>query len=282
MDSESLDKYLPAEFNLAKYDKSRDMDLIEWIVNISARTLPYGLFRRQEYELDTEQRSLAEKVVEYNILNGAIINSPQQKMLEAVIENDVSGENSIVREMNYFDLYNLHDLYKTDARDKLYSELNKNLYKLIPRESLGELDIPVHTEYEESWLRIEMGGTKKEIHEAFKSWLDKAKKEQEIRNKTAKHHVRVIKNFNDATFRKWFTAKVLPYVDLVAWNYLQGNKLNDAIITKILFTDYQHVNFEPINFLRLTTRPHVEKLMSPTTIRRMLQLYSEKKCKKND
>ena len=279
---EDLQKYVPPEFDLAKYDKCRNMDLIEWIVNISSRMYPYLVCTHQEYEVETKQRLLFEQLVDHNILRGAITDSPSQVLLEEIIKHDVRWASPIVREMNFFDLFNLNDVHKTEDRDKLYSEINTRLYPLIPRETLGELDKPIQSDCEDSWLRIEMGASKREIQEAFTSWLDKAKKEQEILNKPEKGHQRIIKNFNDVTFRKWFSAKVLPYIDLVTWNHFQGNKLNDTIITSILFINEKHLDFEPINFLRLTTRPHVKKIMSPETVRRMLNLYSMEKCKEND
>jgi hypothetical protein len=97
---------------------------------------PYLLCTHQEYELEKKQRLLLEHLVGHNILRGAITDSLIQVVLEEIIKHDVRWASPIVREMNFFDLFNLNDVHKTEDRDKLYSEINTRLYTLIPRETL--------------------------------------------------------------------------------------------------------------------------------------------------
>lgn len=282
---ENLEKYVPPEFDLAKYDKCRDMDIFDWIVNISTRLTPYIFTMGAKYELDPKQIALIEGYVDSNISSGVICPEPSEKAgFENFINALVIQKSAIVKEMSLFELFSLTDIHKTEAREKLYSEIDPRLYQLILRDGQGELDKPIQSDlydnFEASWLRIDMECSKKEIQEAFNSWLEKAKKKQEINNKSVGAHQRVIKNFNETTFKKWYTAKVLSYIDLVTWNTLRGNKLSDKIITDIIFCNEKHFDFEPINFLRLTTRPHVKKLMFPNTVRRMVNVLSQERCKK--
>jgi len=272
---ENLQKFIPPEFNLAKYDEAASMDLINWIENLMVRALVFSSLGKLQ---DEKLRHFIVELNTKNITRGIIINSPLIKLFNGLIQDDVIGYSAAVRELTYLDLFDHEDIFKTDGLEVLYSEysffddiLNKDKFdKLIapyrPIDSLNETPL--------SWLEVDLNSSDSEIKDSFTHWLTKTREKQKSDGEKSKRRDHKLKKLNIVAFRKWHDAKVLAYIDLVTWNSLRGNKPTSFILGNILFPDPKDIT-DKGRRVDDTVAPYAAELTSLTSLKRMFKVLGE-------
>lgn len=269
---ENIQQYVPPEFDLAKYEKAANMELVNWLENLTARVSGYLLDEDLIENLGERQLKFISEQTEKNINYGVHSSDNYEKFLSLMKTKDDAQYSSVVRDVTYFDLMRISDSVLTSAHQKQYSKLNHQIFAYFNQDSLGilnqKISIPTLDDENPAWLEIDMNCSETEILAAFKNWLKDYRHSNEDITKSRE---RTIKIFSPANFRNWHLAKVLPYIDLVTWNKLRGNKPNSYIFSKILYPDPKDIS-DKARKIDDTTLPHVTKLMSPDTLRRMMKI----------
>jgi|GEM_PF-1745824 len=281
---EHLLKYIPSNFDLSKYNKAANMELISWIENLAMRLIGFSASKNKLALLDTKQKVLIEGFTQKIIDQGVVLSSPYSTILSEILTKDDAEYTSIVRDITYYELFSLSDILKTTDMDKLYSEVKSMFLHLLNQQELGELNdpLPIYRENDDarlSWLEVDMNCSDGEITAAFSEWLKhtRAKELSEISMLKRREHK--LNKFNQVAFRKWHDAQVLAYLDLITWNNLEGNKTTSKIIGDILFPDPKSLR-DSTAMINDTVKPLANKLTSPTTMRRMLKVVADKNRKK--
>lgn len=276
---DSLKRFIPPQFDLLKYDQAANMQLLNWLENLTMRFLPYLVCQQSLDSLSGQEHKLIQEQVKYNIENGVVLNEKYPEILKAMLENDEAEYASVVRNITYFDLYRMTDLVGTDEYKSLYSGLNKTIFPLLNQNILGKLNDPISIpsidEENYSWIQVDMNSSNVEIQAAFQAWLKQAR--PVTGKKKSKN--RQINHFNSNAFRNWHDARVLAYLDLVAWNGLNGNKVTAKILGDILFPDPK-ILADTTRMIPETVKPYADKLTSLVTLRRMINVIASENRKK--
>ena len=103
-------------------------------------------------------------------------------------------------------------------------------------------------------MTISLGNSDETILSEVKSQLEKARKESE-RDVFRKGEI-----ITDSEIRSLIDNKVLPYIDLMLWKEITGNKLTQAQMANLLFPDL--IDVDVVAKLRQTTIKKAEKLLS--------------------
>lgn len=280
MYSDSLLKFIPPEFDLDKYSKAANMELVDWLANLMARALGYLASEEVFENLNELQRELIHQQTRANIQNGVHLSHKYEELLIQMMSRDEAEYSSVVRDITYFDLSRISDSLLTDEYQSLYSNIDHPILPLLNQDSLGALnqkiEIPSLDEENLTWLEVDMNCSDNEILADFKSWLKRARSNSDGLSKSRE---RKLKTFSKASLSNWHLAKVLPFIDLVTWNKLQGNKVSYKVYGEILYPDPKDLT-DKTGKVENTVIPHVTKLMSIETLRRMTKvLFSENRKK---
>lgn len=281
---ESLLKYIPPNFDLSKYDKAANMELINWIENLAMRLLGFAASKNKLALLDAKQKALIEGLTQQIINQGVVLGSQYSAMLDEMLKKDDAEYTSIVRDITYYELFSLSDILKTTDMDKLYSEVKSIFLHPLNQQELGKLNdpLPTYRENDEarlSLLEVDMNCSDSEITAAFSEWLKHTRAKELSETSMLKRREHKLNKFNPVAFRKWHDAQVLAYLDLITWNNLKGNKTTSKIIGDILFPDPKSLR-DSTAMINDTVKPLANKLTSLTTTRRMLKVVADKSRKK--
>jgi hypothetical protein len=284
MYSEHFHQYLPPGFEIAKYHKTSNMALELWLINILIKLVGYKAYEAQA-DLSSISATEFENLMaslELLIDKALITDLDEQFSLLSIdlIKMDKAKYTSQVRELTYYDLFSLADELKSKSIGQVYEEkknaLNPRL-AIILQNRLQELNEHVSLDNlfwsntSSALLSVDLDCSNGEIKAAFNDWL-KEKRQQQSLTTSEKRRSYKLNNFNMTTFRKWHDARVLAYMDLVAWNYAKGNKITSKIIGDILFPEYRN-NKNTTDTVDDTVKPLVAKLSSITTIKRMIKAF---------
>lgn len=301
---EHLQKYIPPEFDLAKYDKAANMDLIHWMNNLIKRSSIFSCYQANDYSFDEynlphkapleddlynfphgklSPKESFEKELFENIAEGVIVDSSIHTFFDALFISETGDNLSTVKGMTYEDLFLLKAKYLTDERQEIYSNVEQSICPTVYESNLGELNnviqcFDANGNIDSSWLKVDMNCSDSEITKAFSSWLKKTRTELDGQRKT-KTRERKLNHFNQVTFRKWHDAKVLPYIDLVTWNFLKKNKVTSKILGEILFPDPRNLS-DKAKIIEDTTRPYVSQLTSLSFKSRVISVLKDESRKK--
>jgi len=262
MHAEHLKQFIPPDFELDKY-QTQNMNLFDWAYNLSVRS---GLY------FDAYDEDIREFTTQ-NLIQGA---SPRDDSQFGLRTDDVV---SVVREITCYQVLAMGDELDEKMQAKaLYSELSNQI--ISERHNLGELskfitEIDGYYDFlvpEPAWLEIDMACSDKEIKSAFDAWLKAKRAENESKKTTAKRREYKLNEFSEATLRRWHNARVLAYLDLEAWNYLQGNKVTSKQYGEILFPEYQHER-DNTSYINDTVKPLVKLLTCGDLHQRMRKIY---------
>jgi len=284
MYQEYLQQYIPPNFDLTKYDKAANMELINWIENLNTRMLSYAASKTKQELLDEKIRALLEDLTQKNIKQGILLDTPCSTLINGLIMDDDAEYTSIVRDITYFELFQLTEMLKTADMDKIHSEVDSTIFPLINQKTLGKLNgsLPIYREVSEqnlSWLEIDMDCSDSEITAAFSSWLKHTRIKESSETSKHKRREHKLNKFNQVAFRKWHDAQALAYLDLITWNNLKGNKTTSKIIGDILFPDPKSLR-DSTAMINDTVKPLANKLASLPTIRRMIKVLAEETGRK--
>lgn len=301
---EELKKYIPPEFDLAKYKKTANMELIYWFDNLISRAglfeyylvndLTFGEDKRESEnsanvfaaiandELSSEE--IFERDVINNLEQGAYINPNMFNYVDAMYVYQNKNTVPIVSNISFYQLLELRNHYITEDLEELYSKVEKSILPSAMVENLGVLNTEICSynndgKVDESWLKIDMNCTDKEIKSAFNDWLEQArlKQNKDAKQKKWKHKVKLL---NETTFRKWHDSKVLAYIDIVTWNFLKQNKITYKIIGDILYPDPKNLA-DKAKMIEDTSHAYACQLTSSLFLTRMLKVALDKKTEEN-
>lgn len=301
---EELKKYIPPEFDLAKYKKTANMELIYWLDNLISRAdlfeyylvndLTFGEDKRESEnsanvfaaiandELSSEE--IFERDVINNLEQGAYINPNMLNYVDAMYVYQNKNTVPIVSNISFYHLLELRNHYITEDLEELYSKVEKSILPSAMVENLGVLNTEICSynndgKVDESWLKIDMNCTDKEIKSAFNDWLEQArlKQNKDAKQKKWKHKVKLL---NETTFRKWHDSKVLAYIDIVTWNFLKQNKITYKIIGDILYPDPKNLA-DKAKMIEDTSHTYACQLTSSLFLTRMLKVALDKKTEEN-
>lgn len=257
---EHLQNFVPPNFDLVKYSKAANMDLIDWGRNIASKS-----YLLEQVDLEWRDELLEEKILE-SIEHGIIFDGfPTQEDLEYIANSDWIDLISVVRDLRSFEI--------KDKAEKLES-IDET------KDEFAVDDISDKGSYL-AWLRIDMSCSDNEIVEEFSNWLgrarDRAVNDEEIKPKRRGYK---LKKFSLPTLRKWHDSNILAYIDLVAWNTLKGNKITSKIIGDILFPNPRN-HRDSTTIINDTVKPLVHELTSKVTLDRILKVAAERNRQKN-
>jgi hypothetical protein len=276
MYSKHLQKYIPPDFSLEKYEKCKNIGLDGWAENLLLRFTTYLQCKQKNVLSDDTLMQLRDKVnqnIEVAIHRDKVLIN---FFLEVISAEDDIGRNKVLNDMSYLELFSLMEELKTDELEEQFSRIKSSFINTLDRERLGKLnqvvDISLGVEDYSAWLRINMDCSKSEIMGAFEDWLDWKKAELE-KTKIHTKHDKKINVFSESAFDSWTQAKVLPYLDLYCWNKLNGVELSEDILNDLLFP----LPDDPANGVAHKTKGYVRKLMSLSTFKRMFSVLSSKK-----
>lgn len=278
---EHLKQYVPPEFDMAKYDAAANMELVNWLENLTMRMIGYHAIGKS---LDEQTIKMILDLTQKNISLGVVLESSYAEILDAMLAEDSAQYASVVRQLTYFDLFSTADGLKTEGLEQLYSELQTNIYPLINQNSLGQLNEFMQIEAMDgkdnlAWLEIDLNCSKNEILDAVSGWVANAKAERQATQKT-NNRERKINSFNLVAFRKWHDARVLAYLDLATWNSLIGNKVTSKILGEILFPDPKLI-IDKTGRVDDSSIHYANILTSQASLRRMLNVLADSNRKKN-
>lgn len=297
---EYLHQYIPPDFDLAKYDKAANMEFINWIENLEQRFEPFmhyltgdttcnelkkkdaNKYDKNLYAFINEgvnQKELVQKKISNNISCGVVLDSLFHSFFKTSFIDDGTEYASIVKGITYAELVLLRDAYITEEVQELYSKAEPSFFSSVWEKNLGKLNDVIHShgsdgEVNLSWLKVDMNCSDSEITSAFSTWLKKTRTKQEAEDKPKRREFK-LKNFNQVAFRKWHDSKVLPYIDLVTWNFLQENKVTSRILGDILFPDPRNLS-DTTAIINDTVKPLAIKLTSKVTLKRMMAALAYK------
>jgi hypothetical protein len=285
MYSDHLDKFIPEEFNLEKYELAANMSLECWLANLSMRFLGYISSKADMDSVDDSQKALIRNINTRNIQNGVITDKRINELLNGLIMHDQSESSSVIKELTYLELFSLADSLKSPELEKLYIETELSTFSVLNHDNAGKLNDFISTsdaypEDELSFLQIDMNCSDNEIKAAFSGWLQQ-EREKRKSDKSSNRREHQMKNFNTVAFRKWHAARVIPYLDLVTWNYLEGNKVTSNMLGKILFPETEiRDKRDPNAMVNDTVKPLANKLTDRTTLKRMANVIADKNRQK--
>lgn len=263
---EELKKYIPPEFDLSKYEDTAHIDLWDWSCNLAKRCGLRCDMLEEEITLD-------------NIENGVVIADKTGlqygdpiSILREITCSKVLTTTEALNEQ--FDVRNLHSAMSTNEpiEDNEESVLNEYIS-----------DIDVNTDWlmlEPAWLEVDMLCSDKEIKAAFDRWLNQYRDKDPNRHTKRKRREYKLNEFSPATLRRWHDAKILAFLDIEAWNYLQDNKLTDALMGEILFSEYKNQR-NNADYVRNKVKPLAELLSSQDVLMRMRKVFIESSRQKN-
>lgn len=285
MYSEQLDKFIPEEFKLEKYEVAANMPLECWLANLSMRFLGYICSKADMDSVDDSQKALIRNINTQNIQNGVITDKRINELLNGLIMHDQSESSSVVKQITYLELFSLAENLKSPELEKLYLETELSTFSVLNQDNAGQLNefictADIYPEDDLSYLQIDMDCSDKEIKAAFSGWLQQERKKRKA-DKSANRREHQMKNFNTVTFRKWHDARVIAYLDLVTWNYLEGNRVTSKTLGDLLFPPTSiRDKRDPTAMINDTVKPLANKLTDRTTLKRMANVIADKNRQK--
>jgi hypothetical protein len=130
-----------------------------------------------------------------------------------------------------------------------------------------------------AWLEVDLTCSDSEITAAFSGWLKRTRDKAKNKIPNTKRRKYKLKQFSSATLRKWHDAKVLAYLDLVAWNSLKCNKVTSKTLGSILFPNPKDPR-DSTTLINDTVKPLAYELISKNILDRITKVLSDENRQK--
>jgi hypothetical protein len=282
MYSDNLKKYIPPNFDLAKYDTA-NLDILYWLHNLSRRIDLDA--KPEDLQLEVSSEDVITSNIEVGVSNDVFLT---QAIIKDFVLSDKAEYLSVVRDLTCYEVMSKgEELLSDQELSSLYTDLAPDQTIHTLQRSLGKLNnILVADGIHEdgsyrAWLEVDLACSETEIRESFDIWLKKARGGITKRSKQhTKRREYKLNKLNETTLRKWHDAKVLPYLDLMAWNTFKGNKVTSYILGEILFPP-PNQRPDPTAIINDTVKPLAQKLISNKHIERMFIILCDQYRKKN-
>lgn len=281
MQRDNHSKFIPPNFDLSKYNTA-NLDLLTWLHNLQRRLDSDTYLGQPQLEVNSEETILGN--IDLGVATDTFLT---EAMIKSFLVNDKAQYLSVTRELTCYEVMAKgEELFSDDGLTSIYTNLDAGQTLHTFQRSLGKLNnvlaadgINEDGSYR-AWLEVDLSCSDAEIKESFNSWL------KHVRDRTTKRAAKQsrrrnykLNKLNETTFRKWHDAKVLPYLDLIAWNLLKGNKITSAIIGDILFSG-PNERPDPTATVNDTVKPLAQKLTSSEQINRMVAVLFDTYRKK--
>lgn len=250
--------YCPEWFNLDNYSYLDDFHRASWGILIFTKKMVYGSLKEGESLLPDYNIDFMLNLALYSYKKG------QQLCKETV-------EDEIIHKVNFGDfIFMYQDILlsnnqnQKDFLDKLKLEcLNfppefrdevpqEYIDAVTPMDWLNYPDFDLDDNFDGSYFAINLSYSDEAIIEAFKSKL------LELRENNIKKGKRI----SDFEIESLIRYRVVPYIDLMLWGMLTGNKLTDQKMADILFAD--DPDGKGLDTIRQTTKKKALMLLSQT------------------
>jgi Family of unknown function (DUF6387) len=239
---------LPEWFNLTKYQRSVDLDLRGWHLNLVPRMILCDLLREKEKYWAQLQEYFEERISGADALivfeNG--ICSPDEQITP---KNNSESAESRLTQATVRSLPASHCVWAITQALNVNSDLSESLLSASKKvwgidhpvggevlddatnEFLGQsIDLLERTDeqLEDQYLHLEvdMFAPDDMIIDDFRKWLKAARENFDLPAKPL---------FTPAQINKWSKNQILPFIDLTIWADLQSVKIPNAVMGNALF-----------------------------------------------
>lgn len=251
-----LNSLKPPGFSLSNYKETRTLEPAEWHKNIVRRQHIYWYL----IELYPHLR-LDDKPIEGALLCG----SPSDRLLlhkKLQQENINSGFELTPRDdRNCTDALNFNSIRSLNIED--FDDLNECVKENKYNTKSDRLTAV--SEYLDKGIRlydmpavINLNVPDEILVKQFMKWV-RTEREKYQAKPTPNKVIRI----SSAKMRRWHDKRVIPYLDLVQWHQLNGNKITKHHIAKIIFPDERDRN--PVDMIIKSTELLVKEIYSNMT-----------------
>lgn len=260
---ESLLKYIPPEFDLAKYDATATFDLLDWGRNIGIKSAHFDEASREYRGKDLEERIL--NSIKQGVIVEGFLSYPTREDFKLIANSEWSEVVAVVRDLRAFEV-------KDKSKDLGTVDKTKDIFA-VNYDDKEQINL--------AWVQIDLSCSDKEIVGAFSNWLARTrdrKSNEKVKVKVKRRSYK-LKKFSSATLRNWHEARLLAYFDLMSWNILKGQKITSKVIGDILFPDPNDMR-DSTSIINDTVKPLTKELTSKETLDRIFKVIVDENRKK--
>lgn len=269
---------LPDWFSLDKYASSIDFQLTDWLNAFSFR---YYLFLLQDCLSDgsSSDPQVIDEIMMDQIAalkniknNGALAHEANNHRVDAkrfvssvtsidvyeaflIAENlssDETGKNNSAHK-------NAYDVFEAELRSPENENILISSPSMLMESAHDVMDPDTFPLHQVAFAKVDLNTPNSIILQNFEKWLREVKKTH--------RHLTVIRErkFSDLDSRKWFQSSVLPYLDLMYWQKVEGIEISRRLIENAIFPIDRQINVTEV--LKATTVPLAEKILSGDIVR---------------
>ncbi len=240
-------------FDLRKYDGLSELDLISWHRQIHTRAVLMGyaddklIIKSLKAWTDAIKTS---PIIDYRCLD-------EYKFLEDTLITRPRSQVSVY-DTTMFEhlLANSDKPSYGDISDGsvLKDKFGKIKVRKKPLDNLiaNSCDVMNETARKKKHITVNLSAPDEQVISDFKAWLSEQRSVTEL--KPAK------KNITNNNMRDWIKDRLLPYIDLVIINAVDGLGLTQVAIANLVHSD--NVNVDAVDRTRRTTKPKALKLFT--------------------
>lgn len=258
---ESLLKYIPPKFDLAKYDATAKLDLLDWLRNIGIKSMHFDEASGEYRGKDLEERIL--NSIKQGVIVEGFLSHPTRDDVEFIANSEWNEVISVVRDLRAFEI----------------NAKSKDLETVDETKDTFAVNYDDKEQANLAWVRIDLSCSDKEIVGAFSNWLTRTRDRMSNEKIEVKRRGYKLKKFSPATLRNWHEARLLAYLDLMSWNILKGQNITSKVIGDILFPDPNDLR-DSTAIINDTVKPLSKELTSKETLDRIFKVVVDENRKK--
>lgn len=238
----------PPFFDLSAYESASSLNLKGWYHNLNERAWIQSFLKHISKNEEFEQHYSQEELDKWlaKLLNKPIITgygyegeverdfAASSRVVEPVSLKDVMDINADVR--NGFwgnhlrEMANIFNTPNSEQGVEAEEELDRHSVVIKDSPPKGDEIDPI------AWLSVDLNSKDQEIEKSFRMWLEKARRDFP-EDKTSSKRQRKLKSFSRSTLQKWYSNRILPYLDLMLWNERVGINLTDEMVGAVIFPE---------------------------------------------
>ncbi|WGE32476.1 DUF6387 family protein [Actinobacillus genomosp. 2] len=270
MKKTELFEYIPKEsvvnfkwFNLEKYACLNAMNRTQWDRIVWVRKLTQ--MEIDEHQLISSDGTTRTEDQFISSVGGFILSNVEMLSIEQKFHNKETSIDEIITNFDFSLFSACYDEILLD-KDNTRANFLKKLANLIKTSNdykhlsfYDELDVPHNIPFADldNVIVIDTMFSDEAILSAVKEKL------KHIRQKESHHKETVSKRYSDSQISSLIENKVIPYIDLMQWQNVTGEKLTDREISDLLFPIDKQDKDKPkgIDTLRQTTKKKAYELL---------------------
>jgi hypothetical protein len=274
------EKFDTSWFDLKNYEALKTMSIEGWIWQLEARHYYHEMDRQERRHGETYMLSIARTLKAGVVPDDPNYREMSQWRADSILEGHPFSTSSVDSLVSYdvWDMVKNNDLnHVWDAcqhvSDFIWDITNEDLSEIA--HTPHDFHIKQYSHFNivpSAHVVINLSATDEQIKTDFDSWLTHYREAINYRHQK--------KLFTQADFDYWVEYGVIPYLDLVLIAKIEGKKITQNKLAKLIFPNEYDVDI--VGRLRQVTKPEAERLIK-NEIHRTLstQLVSEKIGMKN-